>query len=87
MIRISAGSAVGWAIGWDPANFTFFGLCQLKHVQDNIIYIIINACAFYIGFRYACLNCSGERPSAEDIYNHGFAGQSGCYAINSSRRT
>ena len=47
MITISAGSAVGWAMRWDLANFIFC-LCQLHHVQDNIIYIVIYACTFYI---------------------------------------
>ena len=36
MVRVSTGTAVGWAIGW-PLHF--FCLCQLKYFQDNIMYM------------------------------------------------
>ena len=101
MIRILAGSAVGWAMGWDHANFLWpvsVEICsRLYHVYVYAVCIYIYTHCIHLIYIYTyiildlyiyiCLNCSGERPSVEDIYNHGFAGQNCCYSIKPSRLT
>ena len=62
VIRISTGSAVGWAIGWAPANYIFC-LCQLKCVQDNIMYMH-TAFIHHIRFIRAKKRVAGGDPIA-----------------------